>query len=942
MQKKFSLLKKIFFPLLITLICAYLAWVNYVPGTILSGWDTLHPEFNIKQYFLRSLNGVWMQHQGLGAVASQAHPAELSRLLVVYFLNLILPSNLVRYSFFFLSLVLGVLGVYFFTNFLLSSKWKKYTKPASFLASLFYLFNLTTVQHFFVPLEMFVVHYASLPWLFLFASKYIKEGNRKTLLWFGMISLFSSSVAHTPTLFYVYLVCLGLFTVFLNFKKSVVLVGLTILINSFWLLPNLYFVKNHSQEVSSSKIHTVFTGEAFLQSEAYGNVDDLSLSKNFLFNWTYFDFSKNEFGDLMTTWKDHLSKPFVEQIGYTLFGIALFGIVISIITKSWYSVALIPPFLLAVFFLINSNPPFEVVFDYLRNNIDLFREGLRFPFTKFSIIFVMVLSVWFGHSSRFILKVLGKVKVGFLYVLIIVAGMVYFQLPQFKGNLISSSMKVNIPNEYLQVFEWFGDQDESGRVAKLPLNTYWGWQYNSWGYQGAGFSWFGIKQPVLEREFDRWSMHNESFYNEASVSLYGNKPEVFEKVLQKYKVRYLLLDESIINPGGDQEILRISDIKYTLSQLGYAEVFKEDFLVVYDTGIATDSFISTLNSYTLVNADLTYSQTDTVYAKHGDYVQDKEGIGYPFSNFDPRGLIDISLQPSDVGEHIVFENKSMDSKVLLPVEEKLTETFEKGHGFELAKNCDLKEKGNVERSVLPDKRIYKAEDGGVSCDYFVFSDLNKNLGYVLHVSGENMAGRSLKVYLHDWESKRVELEELLPEGEFDEYFVIYPKPLHESDNINYTLNVETRSFGKVASENEINTLELIPFDIDLVTNLYIDPTKEVSKTSNLEVLEVKKYGTAMYVVETKGNGLLQLGQGYEDGWVAIVVGHQLSDIRELEHVKVNSWSNGWLIQTSETDIREPIAEVWIIFWPQLLEWGGFAVLVFCLFFLSWKLNRVSN
>ena len=97
MNKILQFLKLNIFPLLIILICGVLAWKNYVPNTILSGWDTLHPEFNFWLYFKRALNGVWMGHQGLGAVASQSHPAEIPRLLIYGLLELILPSNLARY-----------------------------------------------------------------------------------------------------------------------------------------------------------------------------------------------------------------------------------------------------------------------------------------------------------------------------------------------------------------------------------------------------------------------------------------------------------------------------------------------------------------------------------------------------------------------------------------------------------------------------------------------------------------------------------------------------------------------------------------------------------------------------------------------------------------------------------------------------------------------------
>ena len=63
--------------------------------------------------------------------------------------------------------------------------------------------------------------------------------------------------------------------------------------------------------------------------------------------------------------------------------------------------------------------------------------------------------------------------------------------------------------------------------------------------------------------------------------------------------------------------------------------------------------------------------------------------------------------------------------------------------------------GRVSRENLADKRIYRAEDGGVACDYFVYEKLNYDSAYVMRVKGENIEGRSLKIYLYNWESKRV-------------------------------------------------------------------------------------------------------------------------------------------------------------------------------------------
>ena len=185
---------------------------------------------------------------------------------------------------------------------------------------------------------------------------------------------------------------------------------------------------------------------------------------------------------------------------------------------------------------------------------------------------------------------------------------------------------------------------------------------------------------------------------------------------------------------------------------------------------------------------------------------------------------------------------------------------------------------------------------------------------------------SLKIYLYNWESKRVELEELLPTGNFDEYYVIYPKnnadletQLGTRTSSGYTLNVETRSFGRIASENIIEKIEFVPFDINLVNNLYTEPKlKGSTLQGDLEIKSVKKYGTAIYRVETTGSGILELGQGYEKGWIGIST--ENSKLKTLQHIKVNGWANGWVIKFSV------LSPVYLIFWPQFLEWGGFVLL----------------
>ena len=284
-------LKKVL-PICVVGISVILCFCNWRAATWLSGWDTLHPEFNFPLYLKRIFFGAWQEHQGLGALAVQAHASDLPRMLIYFPLSLILPVPFLRFAYFFLTLAIGSLGMFYFLKHLLSDK----KGIAGFVGSLFYLLNLGTLQIYYFPLEMFATLFATLPWLFLFVSKYLSGGRKKDLVMFLFFTLFSTPMAHTATLFYAYFGMLFLFILFQkSWKRGWFILFLTLAINSFWLLPNLYFVINNGQIVQNSKISTQFSETAFLTGKQFGNLKDTLLFKNYLFDWGKYDNSKNQF-----------------------------------------------------------------------------------------------------------------------------------------------------------------------------------------------------------------------------------------------------------------------------------------------------------------------------------------------------------------------------------------------------------------------------------------------------------------------------------------------------------------------------------------------------------------------------------------------------------------------------------------------------------------------
>ncbi|PIU02274.1 hypothetical protein COT66_01040 [Candidatus Shapirobacteria bacterium CG09_land_8_20_14_0_10_49_15] len=602
MRKIFK--KASFWPALIALIAIIICVRNYSPGTWLTGWDTLHPEFSFSLGFGRAISGAWQEHQGLGATASQAHAAELPRLIFLFLASLLLPVSFLRYFYFFVCLLLGPLGVYSFLKKIVFERevaWRQ-NIPA-FLGALFYLLNLGTVQHFVVPLEMFATQYAALGWLFLLMTQFIQTGKKNCLLLFGLVSFLAAPMAHTATLFYVYLVVVVLYLAgFLIFspqkiflRKRIFLLFFAILVtNFFWLGPNLYYVCRHSGEVEASKIHQLFTDEAIAQGQEFSGLAEVALFKSFLFNWQVYQ-PEVGFGPLLRAWQVHLNNPEVSFLGYLFFLLVAVGLATALFKKEVVLVSWLPVFIFLFFFMMILNPLLSPIYSWLIGRWSLAREILRFPFTKFSILLIFVEAIFFGQAVRVLF---AKRKIISLLVAAIITGsLIFYMRPAFAGYLVSPQMRIKIPNEYFEMFAWF-DQQTAGRILKLPMPDLWGWNYYGWGYQGAGFLWFGLKQPLLDREFDRWSQYNQEAYRELSYALYSQNSSLLSSFVQKYNINWILLDENIFDPNHDQKVLLFEETKVILSQQNEFQLAKKfgPKISIYKVGNLQNNKIYNLQS----------------------------------------------------------------------------------------------------------------------------------------------------------------------------------------------------------------------------------------------------------------------------------------------------------------------------------------------------------
>ncbi|MBI1862642.1 hypothetical protein HYS00_00825, partial [Candidatus Microgenomates bacterium] len=622
----------------ITLVIALL---NFTPGTFLTGWDTLHPEVDFGLNMGRLVSGVWRPDQGLGAVAGHSHMADLPRVALLWLMHFVLPLMTLRYAYIFLCLAIGPIGVYRLILRLTGGK-----SLVALSSGLFYLCNLSTVQQFYAPLEMFPTQWAWLPWIVFLSLKVIEERGRGPILWFAAATLMAAPQAYAAHLWYPFF---GVYVLFLGsyfmvnqkkavLKKALALIAVTLAVNSFWLLPNLYFIKTTSSVPKESKQNRLFSQEYRLRNRENGYLADVAFLRGFYLDWESYSIIQKKFTYLMPEWRRHLDNPWVYVTGASLFTVSLAGALYAALKRDKRYLPFLPFFIVPFIILANRTPPFDLFFDLLIR-IPLLEEALRFVFTKFSILALLGYTVFFSFAVSLFLE---KISLHKQQIATVALGalLVFYAFPMFQGGLIGPQFRIKMPSYYAEFWNYMNTQ-EDGRVLSLPLQTFSGWQYYDWGYQGAGFLWFGLKQPLLDRDSDRWSVANEQAFREFQYSLYAKRQNEFEANLNKYRVSYLVWDHSNIVPAGknlDQKLYahETEELIKKLSESHRLKLLKRIGKIdVYATHIDTPrEAVKDLTH--VVGPPYRWTSTDQAYLDWGDYVSSADprltDVYYPLRN----------------------------------------------------------------------------------------------------------------------------------------------------------------------------------------------------------------------------------------------------------------------------------------------------------------------
>ncbi len=625
--------------IILFLISLVVVFTNYRSGTWLTGWDNLHPELNFPLNIQRSVFSVWQEYQGLGLLGGMGHASDILRQGFLFVLSFIFDARFLRYICTFLMLIIGPLGVYKLSGLFLGKKEDHKNDWAAFLAGLFYLLNLATVQVFYVPFEAFITHYGFLPWLFYIAVLYFRNGGKKYMMLLFLVNLLSLTQGYVPTIFAVYLISLFIFFVFnfihdkkFSFMKRIWNIFLIVLIaNAFWLMPFLYFTLTSANIVGAAHENFMATEDIYLRNKEFGTIADVSILKGFWFKFVDMDLNRN-FNYMALPWRDYLSSPFILGIGYLLFTVVLLGVYHQIKKRNNFSLGLIILFLFSIAMLAIDTPPFNYLSIFLRDFIPLFNQVFRVPFTKFAILAAFIYSILFGFGVSVIISwIQNYTKKAHVYISIIISLLIIvFTFPIFRGYLLYDFVKLKIPQEYFDTISFFNQQDHDTRVANFPQFTYWGWNQFLWGDRGSGFIWYGIPQPILDRAFDGYSGYDENYYWEISQAIYSNNSKLLAGLLQKYQIKWLIVDGNLISFVSQKAIYtdKLEQMITNLSEVNLIKTFGKIKIYEVSLNTASKNFVFLAEDLPVVGPVYKWGNYDKAYEEYGNYISLPGGTGF--------------------------------------------------------------------------------------------------------------------------------------------------------------------------------------------------------------------------------------------------------------------------------------------------------------------------
>jgi hypothetical protein len=900
----------------------------------LLGWDGLYPELNIGLNLIRGLTAGWQEYYGTGLVGGHGFAATLPHTIIIGFLTFVLPQHLVRSFFIMLCYYLGGLGMLIVSQKIITTLFDADTDDASwytgFVAAIYYLVNLGTIQTFYVPLEAFTVHFAAFPWLTYGVLLLFDKVTTKRIVFFSLISLFASMQGFIPAVFIAYASSLAIITTshlllhrrtIDSLRSFITIWACVIATNAYWLGSVIYFTLTSSGNYINAYNSIAATPEFIAKSIKYGTLADVAQLKGLLWQ-------SNELGGpIMAPWLNNFQHPAVPIIGYIFFALAIVGILISLQRKRW-PIAL--GFILSLlYFFANlaiDAPPFSWIIHLVQTLSPNLAQAFRTTFTKFSIGLAFHYSLFIGVG----LYAISKHSKSHILPIIACGALIFYGLPVWQGHLIYEKLYTTPPDQYAHFMAYMNTLPD-GRIADFPQDCAEGWYNELWGYFGSGFLWYGIRQPVMARAFDIWNAANENYYWELSTALRANNFADIASVFSKYNIRYVYFDQNIINCRSQKGLQASRDfLSYVQTSPDYR--FLQSFssehslpITLYERVPLKSGYIQTLTSAPNVLPKYTYNDRDPIFASSGGYISDDTkpvDVSASYRNiFSKRGqpLIQDVLEQIPLAS---YEQLNPSVSTEIP-----------------CSTSNYAHEKNFHTQITQQSFIRMIATNDQTCRTMTINQINTSYSYIIDVASRHITGEPLSLSVAN-KGRSAGMDILLPKHSelTQDYFLL---PASFPAEIYYEITIKNTSHNRYTAINDIGDIHMYEIPNEVITAL-TQPSQIIH--TEPEAIDVMQHPfAAFYQIQMPvrySNQTLILNQSFETGWIA----YDRSSGKFLKnHVLVNNWANGWMLNNAQ--ITNTNDQIFIFFWPQLLEWMGILLLpvpLFYGFFLRNSRNLISN
>ena len=399
----------------------------------------------------------------------------------------------------------------------------------------------------------------------------------------------------------------------------------------------------------------------------------------------------------------------------------------------------------------------------------------------------------------------------------------------------------------------------------------------------------------MDRAFDPWSNTNENYYWELSKALYSKDAVGLGSVFDKYNIRYILLDEYLLSATNYRSLF-IDETKQMFSGMpNIQQITSFGKLTLYEYKQTAQRYVSLIQNAPSVYPPYQWTDNDVAYKELGDYISSTTpDVVYAYrSLFTKRSVSERDFPLQD----IPLDNLVYDSTISADLV------------AENVKACGLLKNGAAAATMADGVLRFESNDQR-ECLSFDIPKLEHKNGYLVAVESKHITGRPMMFSLINMTARHTELETYLPEDPNVQtsYFILPPLA---PDGLGYTIYVANDAIGNYPSVNDLRRIRIyqIPYN-DMVAM----HTGNESRAIHINNFTVSHPNPSFYKVTTTEAGTLILSQSYDKGWIAWSGG------KVLPHVLVNNWSNGWTINPGTS------GTIYIFFWPQLLEFAGFALL----------------